>query len=123
MIYEIGEKKLNYYVDYLEVITLLQEFTKLKKILFDKQRLELFKFSKKQSVIVNKDGEEIYTTGEKAKIKDNNNEELDEVDYEELFTKYKNIVRAKDKREYDKRLIDEFDNDIKMPFDIILEKS
>ena len=130
--YEIGDRKLNHYVDYLEVITLLQEFNKLKRIILDKDRLEIFKYTKKQNIVVNKDGEEVKiisdnnqimskTFIEKSKEKDAEEEVYKEVDYLQLFKKYR-MIKIDDKMDFDQRLIDDFDNDIKMPFDIIIEK-
>ena len=117
-IFDLGDQKLNYYVDYLEVITLLQDFTKLKKIIFDKKRLEIFKYTRRPRIIVNKEGEEIKGLNECPSEQNQTNE----IDYKELYTQYHYITKTNDKMEYDNRLIDQFDSDIKMPFDILIEK-
>ena len=125
-IFRLGEQKLSNYVDYLDVITLLQEFTKLKKILFDKQRLEIFKYAKKPSIIYDGEGQEIIQEGTPDGFDS-------EINYKELFLNYKTLCQCirKDipeqnqpngRKEYDVRLIEEFEHDFKMPFDIIIER-
>ena len=116
-IFDLGDQKLNYYVDYLEVITLLQDFTKLKKIIFDKKRLEIFKYTRKPKIVVNTLGEEIKELSEWPI-----NERQLEIDDKELYTQYHYITKTNDTMEFDKRLIEQFDSDLKMSFDILIDK-
>lgn len=46
-IYDLGEEKLSVYLDYLEIVKLLQEFDKLKKTNFDEDQGTIFKSTAK----------------------------------------------------------------------------
>ena len=98
----------------------------LKKVILDKDRLELFKFTKKQSIVVNRECEEVNLGKSRVVAADANDEKKDEegqeaVDYQQLFNKYR-VIKQENKMEFDQRLVEDFDNDIKLPFDMILEK-
>jgi len=117
---EKGKKKLTPYLDYLEIVKHFQNLEKLMKIVFNRPRQDLFRCSKKPRIIIT-DSENGEVNDEKDLVKkdvyDNDN-----INYYDLYDKYQSVKCAKHKLEYDDRLIEQFDYDIKMPFDILIEK-
>lgn len=124
--FDIGVIQLNKYFDCLKFVRILQEFDKMKSVLFDKNRQDLFKFTNKPTLTINKESEQAKKAKQDAINKKERGEgegegegEEENVDYEELYKKYLSVKCTLEPKEYDGRLIENFDVDIKWPFDII----
>ena len=115
-LYESGLKKLSNYMDYLEIIKLLQQFNKLKSTLFSKEQTHIFNHSVKPRIFLNK-----LETNDEIDDPDSRIDEGDIVNYEQLYQIYKNILLMENKGEINERLIKKFDNDIKLPFDLLIK--
>ena len=127
-LYESGLKKLSNYMDYLEIIKLLQQFNKLKSTLFSKEQTHIFNHSVKPRIFLNK-----LETNDEIDDPDSRIDEGDIVNYEQLYQIYKNMTTNKfcliyknillmeNKGEINERLIKKFDNDIKLPFDLLIK--
>jgi len=102
-------------MDYLEIIKLLQQFDKMKKISFDTDQINIFEHFFKPR-IMEKDNinekqiynRELITEDEERKI-----------DYNLLYESYKEIQSKDEKTDIDDRIMELFDNDLKLPFKIM----
>jgi len=115
---EKGEKSLNKYIDYLEIIKHIQNLEKLIKVLFDKSRLDLFNNAVKPRMFIKDEFDSEEESEQVVTYKD------EKFNYYDLYSKYKHVKFAEneDKQQFDCRLLELFDNDIKMPFEILSEK-
>jgi len=110
LLYTKAKDELFQYLDFMEIVNNLQEFNKLKKILFSKDELGIFNFHTKS-----------FLRSEGKVFDESTRLNCDEYQIDMLI-KYKNI---KEKNLYDekiKNLLDLFDPEIKRYFDEILLK-
>jgi hypothetical protein len=107
--YDSALTKLERYLDFLKIITLLKEFRQLKKILFNQSQYMLFKNHNRQIITINEDDDD------EEKMKK-------EVKYFDLYEAYLNGQEsAKDDKIYS-RLLDNFDQNLCYIFDRINEQ-
>jgi hypothetical protein len=97
--------KLNNYLDYLKIVTILLEFQKLKKIIFNKTQRKLF--STVSPAVINEKTLNKYEDGYLEP----------KLNYEKIYNSYlKAGEKAKDRKFYQK-VIDNFDGNLKIIFD------
>jgi len=119
-IYTTGEEKLNHYLDYLEIVKLLQEFDKLKRTNFDQDQNTLFRCTLKPRFYKEEDNMKTMNLTINPKIKQD--EEKNILDYGEVYESYTKIKDQENKNLVNNRLIDMFDDDLKLPFEMLRKK-
>jgi len=117
-IYEKGEEKLNVYLDYLEIVKLLQEFAKMKKTNFDSDQNNIFNMSLKPRFFEKPRLKSLKTTTQ-LKEKDKDDKTNNQIDYDEVYESYGKIKEHENDNHINKRLIKMFDDDLKLPFDLL----
>jgi len=111
--YSIEEMKK--YMDYLDIIKLLQEFTKLKLILLNERQLQLFSFISKPEIIYkDKEMKNSYLHGKIFERKNISLQNLYEI-YVETNEKNNNFI--------DKRIIEFIDSELKDTFENVFKKA
>jgi len=115
-----GEEKLNKYIDYLDLVKILQQFKKMKTTIFNSYQKDLFEHYSKSRVLY-KNEESKDENKEIISINDKNNSisNVDYTKYNKLYDSYKNIQQKEVLSEYDERILKKFDNDLKLSFDAI----
>ena len=115
-IYENGDKKLNAYLDFLEVVKLLQQFNKMKNINFDQNQKKIFDFTLKPRFF--KKENKFTKTENSASDKVDKNSD---VDYNEIYECYIKVKNMENINHINDKLLKMFDNDLKFPFQILHE--
>jgi hypothetical protein len=111
-----GYDEMRKYLDYLDIIKLLQEFTKLKLILLSDRQLNLFSFISKPQILFNeKHQKNSYLHG---KIFEKNN-----ISLQNLYELFVETIELEDKTIIDERIIENLDEDLKDTFEVALEKT
>jgi len=114
-LFNLASLKLYKYLDFLNILTYMQEFNKLKKIYFSKKELELFNNTKIPIISYeNIDKNESKLKNKFIKEKKNN-------DYLEMLFVYKRFSEQSDKDEKIKRLVQNIEPNLKKIFDEVLK--
>ena len=111
------EEEMKKYIDYIEIVKLLQEFTKLKLILLSKNQQSLFSFiSKPQIFYKDNTMKNSYLHG---KLFEKNN-----ISLQTLYEFYiETQEKGKRKSLIDERIVEHLDEDLKITFEIALKKT
>lgn len=106
-IFDMSKSKLFKYMDFLEIVNHLQEFSKLKKIIFSRDQLELFRIHQRP-LITNKKFQDSNSVSYKVKNDDY---------YFDLLISYKNALKNSENNPILKSLINNIDNGLKRVFE------
>jgi len=113
-LYQQGEEKLSNYNDYLDMIKVLQQFNKMKNVILNNTQLNIFDYSFKPRILYNANDEEEEVNKEEESIEDKGT-----VDYDTIYESYKEMQSIEKLSEVEERLLDKFDDDLKLPFRIM----
>jgi len=105
-LYQQGEEELSKYIDYLDMIKTLQQNPKLKKTIFNNNQRDLFEHSFKPRIIFNPE--------EKTESKTLDSGQNDRLYYFTLYESYKQIQNKEKINEIDEKILNIFDDDLKI---------
>lgn len=111
-LFEKSQEEVAKYLNFLDILKMLQEFAKLKLAMLNDDQLKVFACSSKP--IISNDENFADPILNKFELRKNN------VSLPELFEAYLNLSREND--HMNSRLVNLFDEDIKLAFDLILKQ-
>jgi len=112
-LYYFAYNEMQKYMDYLDIIKLLQEFTKLKLVMLSDKQLNLFSFMSKPQITFNSNNT-FKNSFLHGKVFEKNN-----ISLHELFEIFVETLENNKKGFIDKRIIDNMDLDLKDTFQMI----
>jgi len=117
-LYQQGEEELSKYIDYLDMIKTLQQNLKMKNTIFNSHQKDIFDYSFKPRIIFNP------KTFEKEVISDTiiEKQKRKREYFNTLYESYKRLQNKEKLSNIDERLINMFDDDIKLPFKIMINE-
>lgn len=110
-LYDYALEELNKYLDYLEIIKTLQQFHKIREVIFNKTQEKLFSFYQKPVICLEDVESKSCTKKRRVKF------DFEGEDYFPLYEAYIKARRKQDNHKYYKKLIEGVDQDFKKVFD------